>query len=73
MYPDAEVLVVYTGMAADLAKNIQTKAKALTGELMYEARYHHYKYKFAFYISDTDRDIEHVRSMFQSVGSVTSS
>lgn len=32
--PDAEVLVVPTGMAADLANNIHTKAKALTAELM---------------------------------------
>lgn len=71
MYPDGEVLVVHTGMAADLANNIQTKAKALTAELKEESRDHHYKNKFAF-DGDTASDIEHVRSMFQSAGSVAS-
>lgn len=73
MYPDGEVLVVHTGMAADLANNIQTKAKALIAELLEDAKDHHYKNMFAFDISDTASDIEHVRSMFQSAGSVASS
>ena len=73
VYPDAEVLVVHTGMAADLANNIQTKAKALTAELMEEARKDYYKNKFAFEISDTASDMEQVRSMFQYAGSVVSS
>lgn len=73
VYPNAEVLVVHTGLAADLANNIQTKAKALTAEVMEEAKVDHCKNKFAFDIIDTASDIEDVRSMFQSAGSVTSS
>ena len=71
--PDAEVLVVPTGMAADLANNIQTKAKALTAELIEEYKDHQYKNMFAFDISDTASDIENVRNMFKSAGSVASS
>lgn len=68
LYPNSEVFVVHSGMAADLANNIKNKARYLTNDLIEEANeatgIHHNR--FAWSPTMSEEDMEHIVSMFQN-------
>ena len=72
-YPDSEVFVVATGMAADLANNIRNKTEELVEGVIRDANDIAYNNANTFPWSPTmsDGEIEHIISMFSSGSQVT--
>jgi hypothetical protein len=72
-YPDSEVFVVPTGMAADLANNIRNKTRQAVEGLISDAEDIAYNNddRFAWSPTMSEGDIERILSMFNSGSQVT--